>query len=176
MKLLLTGYRATGKTSVGKLLAERLGVEFVDTDQLIQKRAGKSVSDIVTESGWDSFRPMERDVLTEVTSGDAQIVISCGGGAVLHEEIFDNLPDDACSVWLRASVDTIVNRIEGDSSSDSLRPSLSGEATLHEEVRSVLSQRKHLYSKFSICSIDTDSMGVEEIVGRLEDIWRQVSS
>ncbi len=175
MKMLLTGYRATGKTSVGSVLALRLGVEFVDSDHLIQEEAGKSVAEIVAESGWPGFRAMEKAVLRKIVHKDGDAVVSCGGGAVLHGEIFENLPDGVFVVWLKASVDSIVNRIEADPKSGSLRPSLSSASSLRDEVSQVLSERAPLYRKFSDYALDTDSMDVSEIVSELEKIWKKVS-
>ena len=175
MKLLLTGYRATGKTSVGSSLAQRLGVEFVDSDHLIQEEAGKSVAEIVAESGWPGFRAMEKAVLREIIHKDGDAVVSCGGGAVLHGDIFDNLPDGVLVVWLKAAVDSIVSRIEADSQSDSLRPSLSSASSLRDEVSQVLSEREPLYGKFSDYALDTDRMDISDIVSELEKIWKEES-
>ncbi len=176
MKLLLVGYRATGKTTAGRMLAERLGTGFVDTDALIQERAGKSIAEIVDESGWDGFRSLERDILSEVLEGSGDKVVSCGGGAVLHEDVFKRMSQEVCPVWLRASVETIVKRIEADSSSDTMRPSLTGHDSLYDEVERVLSQRLHLYTEFSRFVIDTDDRSLEAIVEDLEKIWREVTS
>ncbi len=175
MKLLLTGYRATGKTSVGSALARRLGVKFVDSDHLIQEETGKSVAEIVAESGWPGFRAMEKAVLREIIHKEGDAVVSCGGGAVLHGDIFENLPEGVLVVWLKAAVDSIVSRIEADSQSASLRPSLSTASTLRDEVSQVLSEREPLYGKFSDYALDTDRMNISDIVSELEKIWKEGS-
>ena len=173
MKLLLLGYRATGKSSTGRMLAERKGVEFVDTDSRIEQQAGKSVAEIVEESGWPGFRALEKAVLRQVIHSPGRAVVACGGGAVLHGDVLGNLPEDARAVWLKASVDTIVNRIQGDSRSDSLRPSLTEAASLKEEVQTVLSEREPLYRKFSQHVIDTEELNPAETADALADIWEQ---
>jgi len=175
-KLLLTGYRATGKSSAGRMLAERLGLEFVDTDDLIENRAGKCISELVKETGWPGFRSMEKEVLHEVIHSPASAIVACGGGAVLHGNVLGNLPPDCHVVWLRAGVNTIVSRIEADSRSDKLRPSLTEASSLRQEVEDVLTEREPLYRKFSRFIIDTDGLEAADTVDALAAIWKQLHS
>ncbi len=175
-KLILIGYRATGKSSAGNMLAERLGVKFIDTDLLIERRAGRNISEIVNSNGWTTFRSMERAVLDEVVHTPGQAVISCGGGVVLHEEILGNLPPNVHTVCLTASVDTIVERIGNDSRSSALRPSLTGAESLKQEVEQVLSDREPMYRKFSQFEINTDSRDLRETVNELVDIWNRINT
>ena len=176
MKLLLIGYRATGKSTLGRELASRMGVNFVDTDNLIENRAGKSISEIVAESGWEAFRAMERAVLDQVVHDDGDAVVACGGGAVLYEELFRHLPPDTVSVWLQAPVDLIIERMEADARSAAMRPALVNESSLKDEAIQVLSRREPLYREFSSFSLDTSRHSLSELVKMLEEIWRQVSN
>ncbi len=175
MKLLLVGYRATGKSTLGRELSRRLGVDFVDTDDLVEIRAGKSISEIVAESGWDAFRAMERAVLDQVVKDDGDAVVACGGGAVLYQELFSCLPPDSVSVWLKAPVDLIAERMEADARSAAMRPALGNESSFRDEAARVLSRREPLYRKYSRFSIDTSRNSLSELVGMLEKIWRQES-
>ena len=176
MKLLLIGYRATGKSSAGRMLAQRLGLKFVDTDDLIEERAGKCVSDLVQEAGWPAFRAMEKEILREVTQSGDSAIVACGGGVVLHEDVLADLPTDVHVAWLTASVDTIVKRMEGDSRSDALRPSLTSASSLRQEVKDVLAEREPLYRKFSQFTVDTEGLKSAETVDALAGIWEQMNS
>lgn len=170
--LLLLGYRATGKSSAGRILAARTGAQFVDTDSLIEKQAGETVSEIVMEQGWPGFRAMEKEALRQALHLRGSVVIAGGGGVVLHEDILKTLSEDICTVWLRASVDTIVSRIAGDNLSKTLRPSLKENASLKQEVEEVLGLREALYRRYSMFIIDTDRLGLGDIADKLAVIWK----
>ena len=88
-KVILTGYRATGKTSIGKILADLLGFDFIDTDLAIEKRQGESIAEMVGRGGWDLFRRKEEDMLLELCRR-RNIVIASGGGSVIHENAWEN--------------------------------------------------------------------------------------
>ncbi|MDP6381567.1 MAG: shikimate kinase, partial [Phycisphaerae bacterium] len=85
MNIILTGYRATGKTTVGEILSEKLAWPLVDTDTLIQERAGMSIQEIVAKEDWPGFRKRERETIADVADGDKQVV-SAGGGAIIDPE------------------------------------------------------------------------------------------
>jgi len=166
-KIILTGYRATGKSSVGPLLAQRLGLDFLDMDGLIEERAGCRIRELVASRGWDHFRALERDLLAELVSrGNA--VISTGGGAILHQGVWPQLAQTGLVVWLAADIDTICRRLQGDGKSSSQRPSLTG-ADIYTEVALVLAEREPLYAKGSHLTIDTSAKSVAEIVARIEE-------
>lgn len=170
-RLLLLGYRATGKSSTGRMLAGHTGSEFIDTDSLIEKQEGGSISEIVRDQGWPGFRAIEKKVLKQVLNMPYRAVIAGGGGVVLHGDVLESLDKKICTVWLRASVETIVNRISGDSLSGSLRPSLTENVSMRQEVQEILELRKALYSRYSMFRIDTDNLGVEDIERQLFEIW-----
>ena len=83
--IVLTGFMATGKSEVGRRLAKRLGRAFIDTDRMVESRAGKSVAAIFTSEGEATFRRLEREAIAEAV-GHADIVVALGGGAVLDAE------------------------------------------------------------------------------------------
>ncbi len=82
MNLFLTGYRCSGKTTIGKSIARRIDWSFVDSDLLVTKKSGKSIQDIIDTEGWDAFRRMERSALQQICADDRQVVAT-GGGVVL---------------------------------------------------------------------------------------------
>ncbi len=165
-KVILTGFRATGKSSVGKLLAARLSLDFIDMDKVIEEREGCTIRQMVANHGWEYFREKERQLLLELAERD-NVVIAAGGGAILHQEAWQKLMQTGLSVWLTADLNTISRRLANDSSTDELRPSLTGE-DIHREIGSVLASREPLYRKGSHIIIDTAENSVEDIVCLIE--------
>lgn len=163
-KILLTGYRATGKSSVGLLLAQKLDWEFVDTDRDIEKNQDCPIRQIVSQRGWKFFRELEQKLLQEYLSRD-QVVIASGGGAILHQKTWQQLKKNAVIIWLTADPQTICNRLAGDGSTAGQRPSLSGQ-DIYTEVQAVLAERTPLYRAGSHVAIDT-SISVPKIVEKI---------
>jgi shikimate kinase len=161
MKIVLIGYRCTGKTSVGKRLAERLGIPFYDTDELIQRDAGKTIRELVDQEGWDAFRARERAIIKQLPlSADA--VIAAGGGAIMDAANRKALKEKRLCVWLTADVRTIVERMRDDSASAAQRPSLSGDG-LEQETAKILEARRPFYQEMADCTIDTSGKGINVI-------------
>jgi shikimate kinase len=156
--LVLIGYRGTGKSTVAAILAERLGRSVLSTDGEIIRRAGVSIPEIVEEHGWDWFRDLETAVVRDASAGKAKI-LDCGGGAILREENRRALRENGVVVWLRASVDTIADRIR----TDDQRPSLTGEKSFVDEIADVLEEREPVYREACHVEIDTDGRSPAEI-------------
>lgn len=154
MNVVLTGYRCTGKTSIGRLLAEMDGRPFLDTDELVCRRAGKTLAEIVSARGWEAFREDERSVIAEVSLLDGA-VIATGGGAVLDPENIRNLRRNGWIIWLIASAATIVERMAKDPVSRENRPPLSGRPP-GDEVLETLAQREMFYRQSADIVVDTD--------------------
>ena len=165
-KIILTGYRATGKTMVGLMLAQRLNLDFIDMDELIETRAGKSIRRIVAQEGWGQFRLLERDLLSELLCRK-DVVISTGGGAILHQDIWNLLRQTGLTVWLTADIDTICRRLAADENSASQRPTLT-DSDIYVEVAQVLTEREPLYEKGSHLAVDTSNKSAGEIVHIIE--------
>lgn len=160
--IILTGYRATGKSCIGKLLAERLGLGFIDMDKEIEAREKSSIADIVEKHGWQYFRSHEKELLTELIS-KIDLVIATGGGAILHADIWKEAMQSAFVVWLKADLETIKKRIRDDSNTDAQRPSLTGNSVT-KEIEAVLKEREPLYSTGSHISVDTTNNTPDDIV------------
>ena len=166
MKIVLIGYRCTGKTSVGKRLAERLGIPFYDTDELIQSEAGKTIRELVEEEGWDAFRARERAIIKQLPlSADA--VIAAGGGAIMDAANRKALKEKGICVWLMADVGTIAQRMRDDKASVVQRPPLSNDG-LEQETAKILEARRPFYQEMADCTIDTSGKNIETIV---DEIW-----
>jgi shikimate kinase len=170
--IILIGYRATGKTSVGRLLAQRLGRPFVDSDQAIVDQAGQSIAALVAARGWDHFRGLEKEMLQELCRRPGQ-VIACGGGAILHQDIWPLLKKNAFVVWLTADIATICHRLQGDQATAGQRPSLAG-GDICSEVAEILAERTPLYR--AGCHLELDATGrLEDIVQRIITAFQQDS-
>ena len=165
MKIVLIGYRCTGKTSVGKRLAKRLGIPFYDTDELLQRDTGKTIREMVDEEGWDAFRAQERAIIKKLPSA-ADAVIAAGGGAIMDAQNRKALKHNGLCVWLIADVRTIVERMRDDGASDAQRPPLSDES-LEGETTEVLEARKPIYQALADCTIDTSGKGIDAIADEI---------
>jgi len=159
MNIVLIGYRGTGKSTVGKILAERLGRELVSTDAEIISRARLPVPDIVQRFGWDHFRDLESEVCRDLAGKDG-LIIDTGGGAILRQQNVDSLKKNGVLIWLTADVRTITERIGGDTQ----RPSLTGAKSFTEEVEEVLRERQPKYKSAANHIIETDARSVAEVV------------
>ncbi len=163
MNIVLFGFMGTGKTSVGKRLAEQLGWTFADMDELIVQREGKSIADLFAQDGEPYFRKLEKTLVAELALGEHQ-VISTGGGVVLDPENIRRFQSCGLCVCLRANEATILKRVQENTQ----RPLLEqGEKT--DRIRALLQQRQPLYNTIPV-QIDTTSHSVEEIVRMLSDL------
>jgi len=161
MNLWLIGYRCTGKTTVGRRLAEVAGLRFVDADEALTRKIGQSISQFVSERGWPAFRREESRILQELSREDGQIVAT-GGGVILDPENVRMMRETGMVVWLTARPETILSRLVGDPGTEENRPALTGEG-LEAEVRTTLAEREPLYAKAAHHSLETDDCGPEEI-------------
>lgn len=148
--IVLIGYRGTGKSTVAKILGERLGRDVVSIDETIVAHAGKTIPEIVSEFGWDYFRNLESAEIWNVAER-AEIVIDAGGGAILRKKNVEALKKNGIIVLLTAAVPTIAARI-GD---DPNRPSLTGKSAT-DEIVEVLRTREPLYRAAADHVISTD--------------------
>lgn len=162
MNLVLIGYRGTGKSTVGKILARKLGRTVVSTDAEIVKRANLSVPEIVKQFGWDHFRDLESAVCRDVAAQD-QLIIDTGGGAILRPENVEALRKTGTLIWLTATVDTITRRIGGDTQ----RPSLTGTKSFTDEIREVLNERTPKYQAAAAHVVSTDGISSAQVADRI---------
>ena len=139
--IFLIGARGCGKTTVGQKLALACRFAFVDSDRMLQARAGKSIADIVALEGWDSFRALEARTLRAVT--EASAVIATGGGVILAPENRTFMRERGRVIYLQAPVPVLARRLEA-SPEEEQRPTLTGKP-IRDEVGEVLAQREALY-------------------------------
>ncbi len=166
MNIVLIGYRGTGKSVVGKLVAARLQMPCIGMDAEIVKKAGMSIPEIVDKFGWTKFRDMESEKARELAGLD-NIIIDTGGGVIERPENVEALKTNSRIFWLKASVDAIVARIQGGME----RPALILGKTFTEEVAEVLEQRIPKYKSAAQYAIDTDDLTPEQVTDRIIKIW-----
>lgn len=168
-KLILIGYRGTGKTTIGRLLGRRLNLPAFDSDPEIERKAGKNIAAIFAEDGESEFRELEARTIAEILDREEALILSTGGGAILRPETRKLLRDAGRVVWLTASAETILDRIRGDAASATTRPSLTGLPPL-EEIVKLLETRNPLYDETAHHRIETDLFVPEELADGIQTI------
>jgi shikimate kinase len=168
--IFLIGYRGTGKTTVARLVAQRLGRESIDADKEIERRAGKTIAAMFADDGEPAFRDLEAAVVADLAR--TSLVVSTGGGAILREANRDAMQSAGPIAWLTASVDTLAARISADAATARLRPNLTAVGG-KVEIEAVLADRTPIYKACATFVVDTEGKTpaevADEILARLAD-------
>ncbi len=159
--VVLTGFMGTGKNAIGKRLVQELNLKFVDTDDIIEKKEGITISKIFKRFGEKYFRKLEKKVVKKITQGKDQ-VISTGGGVVLDQENISNLKKNGVIICLWASPGVIRERTEKEAH----RPLLEN-VNREKRIKELLDYRKSFYEKSADYIIDTSHLTVEETVEKI---------
>jgi shikimate kinase len=167
--ILLVGYRGTGKTTAGRLLADRLGWGFADADDRIEAAAGRSVADIFAAEGEAGFRDREAAALAGLCRL-ARHVVATGGGAVLRPANRDLLRAAGLVAWLTAEPETVWARLRSDPTTAARRPNLTAAGGL-DEVRELLRAREPLYRETAAVRIATDTRSPEAVADAILTAW-----
>lgn len=166
MKIWLIGMMGSGKTSAGKIAARNLGVAFMDTDRVVEQRAGESVSAFWSANGEKAFRDVERSVVEELA--DEEGIVATGGGVVLNAANRRLLVDSGTVVWLRAEPSALAARV----STSSDRPLLAESEDRLGVIATKLRERQGLYELVADYRIETDHLSPIEVAGEIEAIWK----
>jgi shikimate kinase len=158
----LIGFMGTGKTAVGKLLAEKMGKEFIELDALVEKTSGKSIPAVFRDEGEIAFRELEINVTREV-AGRKNAVIACGGGIVLNKINIDRLKLECVIVCLSASPAVILKRTSTDKDG---RPLLAV-VDRAQQVTELMKFRRPYYKRSADITIDTSRLKPDTIVRRI---------
>ncbi len=158
----LIGFMGTGKTGVGKALAEKLGKEFFELDPLIEKKAGKTIPAIFKEDGEITFREFEIEAIKEV-SKERNAVIACGGGVVLNKINIDRLKEEAVIVCLTASPQVILRRTSRDAEE---RPLLAI-ANPALAIKELLRFRRPFYERAADTTVNTSRLDIDSVVTQI---------
>ena len=160
MMITLTGFMGSGKTTVGRLLADALGCPFMDLDDLVVKKAGKSIPDIFAQDGEPAFRQLEAQVLRKTVEkyAESTAVLALGGGAVLAPASAALLHEKTVCIYLRATLDTLLARLEGETAGRPL-----ADASLADRLAS----REPIYEETAHVIIDTDGLSPDEVADEI---------
>ncbi|MHB8682643.1 MAG: shikimate kinase [Acidimicrobiales bacterium] len=163
-RLVLVGMMGAGKSTVGRLVAERLGWRFVDVDAVVEREAGTTIAELFATRGEDAFRVAESTALAAVLADDGHdAVVSVGGGAVVAEANRRALRDAGTVVWLRARPETLARRV-GDGLD---RPLLAGTTDPATRLEALAQARRQHYEAVADVVVDVDELSVEEVASRV---------
>ena len=173
--IFLTGFMGSGKSTIGPILANTLGFEFVDVDKLVEQRAGKRIAEIFSANGERKFREIERRVIEEL-SGLEHTVVSLGGGTITNEENFSFVQKSGIIVYLQLSPEEILQRVRHrsdrpmlrDEEGDPLPPDV-----LEHRIVELLARREPFYARADVVvPADKKRVGVtvDEIVKRIRPL------
>lgn len=168
MNIVLTGFMGTGKSVTGRWLGRELGLEFVDTDELIELREGAKITEIFQTKGEPYFREVESAVINDLVASKNDLVVAVGGGAILNDANFENLSKWGTVIRLNANIDVIYSRVSGKK----IRPLL-GAGDLRENLESIINEREDSYSKvpFTVdSSYKTVDVVTDEIITYLKTL------
>ena len=160
MMITLTGFMGSGKTTVGKVLADFLGCPFMDLDDLIVKKAGKSIPEIFAQDGEPAFRQLEARLLRQTVEKYTEntVVLALGGGAVTAPASAALLREKTVCIYLRATLETLQSRLEGETAGRPL-----ADASLADR----LAAREPLYEETAHVIIDTDGLTPDEVADEI---------
>lgn len=164
MSVGLIGYRGSGKTTIGKRLADRLWQPFIDTDDLVIKKAGKSIKEIFEQEGEQRFRDLETQVVREVCT-QPETVIAFGGGALDREENREAIKQAGLRlVYFKCEPAELLKRIQNDPQTAANRPALSNLGGSIEEIESVLARREPIWRSIAAAELEVTYLTPEDAV------------
>ena len=188
MMITLTGFMGSGKTTVGKVLADFLGCPFMDLDDLVVKKAGKSIPDIFAQDGEPAFRQLEAQVLRKTVEkyAESTAVLALGGGAILAPASAALLHEKTVCIYLRASLDTLLQRLSGETAGRPLLQEIpdqvgddGGSVVMpgpgstvmpgpdRASVSARLASREPIYEETAHVTIDTDGLSPDEVADEI---------
>jgi shikimate kinase len=162
--LVLAGFMGTGKSTVGRLVADQLGLAFVDTDAEIEAQAGCSIADIFAQGGETAFRQIEAEVCLHVASQSGQ-VLATGGGALLNAHVYETFAANSLIICLTCDLDEIIRRVGVDST----RPLFAAE---RDRLARLLAERSGLYNRLPY-QLDTTYRDPAQVVKEVINLWQQ---
>lgn len=168
-KIILIGFMGAGKTTLGRILAKRLGIAFVDTDERIEKEQKRAVSDIFAKEGETYFRELETEQLKELLEHEECMVLSVGGGLPVQPQNHELLQKLGTTVYLKADIETLVKRLGRDTK----RPLLQG-GSVEEKIAGLMQEREPVYEKVADKIVHTDGKSVEEAVTMLQQVCERL--
>ncbi|MDO5345199.1 MAG: shikimate kinase [Lachnospiraceae bacterium] len=165
--IILIGFMGAGKTTLGKKLARRLELEFVDTDEMVESQTGQTISDIFARKGEAYFRSLETDMLRQLGQREKRCVVAVGGGLPMQAENRPLLKELGTVIFLETGVETLVQRLKNDTK----RPKLQG-GDLRERIVTLMNEREAVYRRVADVCVSTDNRSygsiLEEMISKTE--------
>ncbi|HTL29748.1 MAG TPA: shikimate kinase [Tepidisphaeraceae bacterium] len=162
MSVILIGYRGSGKTTTGAKLADRLWLSFVDVDELIVKKAGKTIREIFADEGEPHFRDLESAALKEALAKPDH-VIALGGGSVVRPENREAIKASGRKVvYLRCDPEVLFQRIQADATTAETRPNLTSLGGSVDEIKKLMTEREPFYREVMTSELDVTNLSPEE--------------
>ena len=167
MKIFVIGYMASGKTTFGKALAQKLGVAFIDLDEYIEQQTSKKIHQIFEESGEETFREIERQMLRKAIEAEPDAVVACGGGTPCFFDNMSFLNDNGITIFLETSTPVLIERLQSENMS---RPLMAGKTDeeIEQKVLSQLCERLPFYMESKLKWHGDDLNSEEEITRNVE--------
>lgn len=162
--IVLVGLMGAGKTTIGKRLADKLDLKFIDIDEKIEKQEGMKISKIFSEKGEEYFREVEKNAIAEELNSGEVNVMATGGGAFLNKETRKLIKKNSISVWLRAGIEMILERVSRNSD----RPLLAGD-NKREVLEKLIEERYPVYAEADLI-VDSDNGPHYKVVDEI--IWK----
>ena len=163
MNVILIGFRGSGKTTVGKALAERLGLEFIDCDARIEQQAGVTIREIFEKHGETHFRTLESQALADLAKLDGRVIATGGGAPLKYQNMQVFKRQDSRIFFLEVGPETAFARIQADGTSRERRPALTEKDPL-TEVKEQIEFRRPYYLKGADQTVTTEGRSAEEVV------------
>ena len=163
MRIILIGFMGSGKTVVGKSLANKLNIKFIDMDTEIEKREKKTISNIFKEHGEDYFRKLESNLLKGLVEED-NVVISTGGGIITRQENMDILKREKKVIFLDANVQTIQKNVSREINK---RPLLKESNSIYDTINSLLRKRYDKYNSICDMKISINDKNINDVVSEI---------
>ena len=168
MKLFVVGYMASGKTTFGKVLADKLNLPFIDLDQFIETNRGMTITELFREKGEAEFRKIESEMLRLASGGDSSVVVACGGGTPCHDGNMQFMNETGITVFLETSTPVLISRLQ---EANGQRPLLAGKSNdeIQEKVLTQLCERLPHYMEAKLKWHGDDLNSEEEIKSNVEN-------
>jgi len=163
--LYLIGFMGVGKTTIGKQIAVLNKDVFIDTDRQIEKKTAKSINEIFETDGEFAFRKLETDTIRSI---DRKAIIACGGGLPVHNNNIEYLKYKGTVIYLKASTETLIKRLEKNKNKRPLISNLTNEERL-EFIRKILKERRGTYKQADY-TIETDNKTVKEVLREINSL------
>ncbi|HNZ43738.1 MAG TPA: shikimate kinase [Bacteroidales bacterium] len=164
MIIFLTGFMGCGKSSIGLKLAQKISAPFIDMDEQIESRSGKSITEIFHSQGESVFREMEKEVITQLVKSRDNIVVATGGGTACFFDNMEVMNKNGISVYIKTSPELLFSRLKDDARN---RPLLTGQKDLKTFITKKLAERKKYYKKSKYIIEFDQSQTEEEILEKI---------